>query len=96
MGDSTVQFMCVGSAFALTLYKQSKIRFYPPNPESNPAMTCQSKVHLLLTNNEKLNIFLDMNYSLYIVFKLRFLEVVQSAKDKPFSIHEEHNFIHKT
>ena len=26
VGDSTVQFMCVGSAFALTLYKQSKIR----------------------------------------------------------------------
>ena len=36
VGDSTVQFMCVGSAFALTLYKQSKIRIslsYQPSPQ---------------------------------------------------------------
>ena len=33
VGDSTVQFMCVGSAFALTLYKQTKVRIHQhPSP----------------------------------------------------------------
>ena len=33
VGDSTVQFMCVGSAFALTLYKQTKVRIHRhPSP----------------------------------------------------------------
>ena len=58
VGDSTVQFMCVGSAFALTLYKQSKIR------SSSLSILCPSMYLLVtsfLTNAEKLHIFVCVN-----------------------------------
>ena len=44
VGDSTVQFMCVGSAFALTLYKQSKIRY--PSLSNLPSLF-KSQEHLV-------------------------------------------------